>query len=562
MNKLEEEKGRIVADIDKKSAQDKKKDDLIGKDRYGGSGGKHLEYDYKIYYGPEDLGDIYQYYKEKLGDPGQFPFTRGPYKTMYRDKIWTMRQYAGFGTARETNERFKFLLKQGNTGLSVAFDLPTQMGYDSDDEVALPEVGKVGVAVDNVEDMMEIFDGIPIDKISVSFTINATAPQIMALYLIVAKKKGIPFDKITGTLQNDILKEIIARGTWIYPVEPSVKLACDVIEFCSKYVPRFNPISVCGYHIREAGSTASQEVAFAFENAKVYINEVLSRGLDPDSFLGRVTFFFCTYHNLFEEVAKYRTARRMWAHISKEFGVKDEKNMAMKFAVACGGASLTRAEPLLNISRITLGALATVLGGGQSIFTEAYDEAYSIPTEHSTKIALRVQQILAFETDIPEVADPLGGSFFIEKLTDQIEEKIKAEMKRIEEYGGMIKAIKDGFVQSIILNEAYKQQMMIEKGLKKVIGVNIFCDDDKDGQKFEIFRPREAHEKAKKLSEFKSKRDMRKIQKLLDNISRAAEKNENVMPYLIEALEEGATLGETTEALKKVYGYFEEPIVL
>jgi methylmalonyl-CoA mutase N-terminal domain/subunit len=520
-------------------------------------------YNYKIFYTPDDLGDINRYYKEKLGDPGEFPFTRGPYRTMYKDKVWTMRQYAGFGTAKETNERFKFLLKQGNTGLSVAFDLPTQMGYDSDEEVALPEVGKVGVAVDTVEDMMEIFDGIPIDKISVSFTINGTAPQIMALYLIVAKKRGIPFEKLIGTLQNDILKEIIARGTWIYPVEPSVKLACDVIEFCAKYVPKFNPISVCGYHIREAGATAYQEVAFAFENAKVYVNEVLSRGHDPDSFIKRVTFFFCTYHNLFEEVAKYRAARRLWAHITKELGVKDEKNMAMKFAVACGGASLTRAEPLLNISRVTLGALATVLGGGQSIFTEAYDEAYSIPTEHSAKIALRIQQILAFETDIPEVADPLGGSFFIEKLTDEMEEKIKAEMKRIQDYGGMVKAIKDGFIQSIILSEAYRQQVLIEQGKKKIIGVNIFREHgDSAEQKFEIFRPRDATEKAKKLQEFKSKRDMRKIQKLLDDISRAAEKGENVMPYLIDALENGATIGETTKALKKVYGEFREPIVI
>jgi methylmalonyl-CoA mutase N-terminal domain/subunit len=523
---------------------------------------KYLEYEYKVFYSPDDLGDIKKYYEEKLGDPGSFPFTRGPYRTMYRDKLWTMRQYAGFGTAEETNQRFKFLLSQGNTGLSVAFDLPTQMGYDSDEEIALPEVGKVGVAIDTVEDMLLLFDGIPIDKISVSFTINGTAPQIMALYLIVAKKRGVPFEKLIGTLQNDILKEIIARGTWIYPVEPSVKLACDVIEFCAKYVPRFNPISVCGYHIREAGATAYQEVAFAFENAKVYVNNVIERGLDPDSFMRRVTFFFCTYHNLFEEVAKYRAARRIWAHIAKDFGVKDEKNMAMKFAVACGGASLTRAEPLLNIARVTLGALATVLGGGQSIFTEAYDEAYSIPTEHSAKIALRIQQILAFETDIPEVSDPLGGSFFIEKLTDQMEEKIKIEMKRVEDYGGMVKAIKDGFIQSVILHEAYKQQMLIEQGKKKIIGVNMFRDDGESSQKFEIFRPREANEKAKKLHEFKKSRDMRKIQKFLDNISFAAEKGENVIPYLIEALENGATIGETTKALKKVYGEFKEPIVI
>lgn len=523
---------------------------------------KYLEYEYKVFYSPDDLGDIKKYYEEKLGDPGSFPFTRGPYRTMYRDKLWTMRQYAGFGTAEETNQRFKFLLSQGNTGLSVAFDLPTQMGYDSDEEIALPEVGKVGVAIDTVEDMLLLFDGIPIDKISVSFTINGTAPQIMALYLIVAKKRGVPFEKLIGTLQNDILKEIIARGTWIYPVEPSVKLACDVIEFCAKYVPRFNPISVCGYHIREAGATAYQEVAFAFENAKVYVNNVIERGLDPDSFMRRVTFFFCTYHNLFEEVAKYRAARRIWAHIAKDFGVKDEKNMAMKFAVACGGASLTRAEPLLNIARVTLGALATVLGGGQSIFTEAYDEAYSIPTEHSAKIALRIQQILAFETDIPEVSDPLGGSFFIEKLTDQMEEKIKIEMKRVEDYGGMVKAIKDGFIQSVILHEAYKQQMLIEQGKKKIIGVNMFRDDGESSQKFEIFRPREANEKAKKLQEFKKSRDMRKIQKFLDNISFAAEKGENVIPYLIEALENGATIGETTKALKKVYGEFKEPIVI
>ncbi len=522
------------------------------------------EYDYKMFYSHRDLGDIEKYYETHLGDPGKFPFTRGPYETMYRDKLWTMRQYAGFGTAKETNERFKFLLKQGNTGLSVAFDLPTQMGYDSDEEVALPEVGKVGVAVDTVEDMMEIFDGIAIDKISVSFTINGTAPQIMAMYIVVAKRKAIPLEKLNGTLQNDILKEMIARGTWIYPVEPSVKLSCDVIEFCSKYLPKFNPISVCGYHIREAGASASQEVAYAFENAKVYVEDVISRGLDPDSFMKRITFFFCTYHNLFEEVAKYRAARRLWAHIARDYGVKDPKNMAMKFAVACGGASLTKAEPLLNIARVTLGALATVLGGGQSIFTEAYDEAYSIPSEHSAKIALRIQQILAFETDIPQVSDPLGGSFFIEKFTDELEERIKSEMSKIQNYGGMIKAIKDGYVQSLILQNAYKQQLSIEKKEKKIVGVNVFADDssDSDEYKFEIFRPKEATEKVRKLREYKESRGSTSVQRYLDNISKAAEKNENIMPYLIEAFENGATIGETTKALKKVYGEFKEPIII
>lgn len=524
---------------------------------------ENSEYNLNVFYSFKDLGeDIQKYYKDKLGDPGEFPFTRGPYRTMYRDKLWTMRQYAGFGTAKETNERFKFLLSQGNTGLSLAFDLPTQMGYDSDEEMALPEVGKVGVAIDTVEDLYTVFEDIPIDKISVSFTINGTAPQIMAMYLVVAKKRGISWDKIIGTLQNDILKEIIARGTWIYPVEASVKLSCDVIEFCAKNVQKFNPISVCGYHIREAGATASQEIAFAFENAKVYISDIVRRGLDIDSFIKRVTFFFCTYHNLFEEVAKYRAARRIWAHICKDLGVKEEKNMSMKFAVACGGASLTRAEPLLNIARVMLGALATVLGGGQSIFTEAYDEAYSIPSEHSAKIALRTQQIIAFETDIPLVADPLGGSFFVENLTDQIEQKILSEMDRIEKYGGMIKAIKDGFVQSIILSEAYKQQKLIENKIKKIVGVNIFEDNQNGSQKFEIFRPKEAYEKAKHLQEYKKLRDNIKIKKILDDISKALERNENVMPYLIEAFENGATIGETTKAIKKVYGEFKEPVVI
>lgn len=524
---------------------------------------RYIEYDMKTFYSHRDLGNIERYYEEKLGDPGRFPFTRGPYKTMYRDKLWTMRQYAGFGTAKETNERFKFLLSQGNTGLSLAFDLPTQMGYDSDEEMAISEVGKVGVAIDTVEDLESVFEGIPIENISVSFTINGTAPQIMAMYLVLAKKRGIHWNKIAGTLQNDILKEMIARGTWIYPVEPSVKLACDVIEFCSKFVPRFNPISVCGYHIREAGASAYQEVAYTFENAKVYISEVLSRGLDIDSFIRRVTFFFCTYHNLFEEVAKYRAARRIWAKICKELGVKDENNMSMKFAVACGGASLTRAEPLLNIARVTLGALGTILGGGQSIFTAAYDEAYSIPSEQSAKLALRIQQVIAFETDIPLVADPLGGSFFIESLTDQMEEKIIAEMKRVQDYGGMIKAIKDGYIQSIILSEAYKQQKLVESGLKKIVGVNIFQDkDQKASLPFEVFRPRDVKEKIIQLKEYKKRRDGRTIQKTLDNISAALERGENIMPYLIEAFERGATIGETTKAIKKVYGEFSEPIVI
>ena len=523
---------------------------------------KHLYWDYKLFYRPEDLSDdIKKYYEEKLGDPGSYPFTRGPYRTMYRDKLWTMRQYAGFGTARETNERFKYLLKHGNTGLSVAFDLPTQMGYDSDDEVALPEVGKVGVAIDTVEDMYELFDGIPIDKISVSFTINGTAPQIMAMYLLVAKKRGIPFEKLTGTLQNDILKEIIARGTWIYPVEPSVKLSCDVIEYCSKHVPRFNPISVCGYHIREAGATSWQEIAFAFENAKVYVEETAKRGVPIESFIKRVTFFFCTYHNLFEEVAKYRAARRVWAKIVKSWGVENKKLMAMKFAVAVGGASLTKAEPLLNIARVTLGALATVLGGGQSIFTEAYDEAYAIPTEESARIALRTQQLLAYETDIPFVADPLGGSFFVEKLTDEMEERIWKEMKRIEEYGGMKKAIEDGFVQSIILAEAYKQQKLIEEGKLFVIGVNIFTEVE-DTQSFEIFKPREAKEKALALQKYKKMRDNRKVETALAKLRKSAEKGENVIEPLMEAFESGATIGETTRVFKDVWGEFKEPNII
>jgi len=414
-------------------------------------------------YTPANLGDWD--YLEKLGFPGEFPFTRGVYPTMYRGRLWTMRQYAGFGTAEETNKRYKFLLEQGQTGLSVAFDLPTQVGYDSDDPMALGEVGKVGVAIDTIEDMRILFDGIPLDKISTSMTINSTAAILLSMYQIVGEENGIDSKVLRGTIQNDILKEYIARGTYIFPPQPSMRLVADTIIYCAEHIPKWNPISISGYHIREAGSTAVQEVAFTIADGIEYVKWVMRRGVDVDKFAPRLSFFFAAHNNFFEEIAKFRAARRVWARVMRDrFGAKNPKSCMLRFHTQTGGSTLTAQQPLNNIIRVAIQALAAVIGGTQSLHTNSYDEALALPTRQSVEIALRTQQIIAYESGVADTIDPIGGSYYVEWLTDTIEEEVWRYIEKIEEMGGMTKAIEIGYVQKEIADSAYKIQMDIENG--------------------------------------------------------------------------------------------------
>ena len=500
--------------------------------------------------------------KEYMGFPGDFPFTRGVQPTMYRAKYWTMRQYAGFGTPKETNERFKYLLEQGQTGLSMAFDLPTQMGYDSDHPVAYSEVGRVGVAIDSLLDMEEVFDGIPLDKVSVSFTINATAPIILAMFEVVGKKQGVPPEKLRGTVQNDILKEYAARGTFIYPPEFSMKLAIDVIEYCSKKLVNFNPISVSGYHMREAGATAAQEGAFAICSGVEYVSRSIERGLDVDKFGKRITFFFSVHNNFFEEIAKFRAVRRIWAKIMKErFGAKKPESMKLKFHAQTSGVTLVAQEPENNIIRVAYQAMAAALGGAQSIHTNSFDEAIALPTDHSVKIALRTQQILAYETGIADTVDPLGGSYFVEYLTDQIEEKMWEYIKKVDEIGGMAKAVEIGYIQQEIAKSSWEYQKLVEEKKIKVVGVNIYRTEET--QKAEIFRLNEkmVEEKIKKLQKFKKERDNERVQHALRRLEEAARDGNgvNLMEPIVECVENYCTLGEISGVFEKIYGRFSPP---
>ncbi|MEM2829432.1 MAG: methylmalonyl-CoA mutase family protein, partial [Candidatus Jordarchaeales archaeon] len=432
----------------------------------------------KRIYTPLDFGE--EKYLEKLGFPGEYPFTRGVYETMYRGRLWTMRQYAGFGTAEESNRRFKYLLSQGQTGLSVAFDLPTQMGYDSDHPLAAGEVGRVGVAVSSLRDMEVLFDGIPLDKVSTSMTINAPTAVILAMYVALAEKRGIPPSELRGTVQNDILKEYIARGMYIFPPKPSMKLVVDVIEYCARNMPLWNPISISGYHIREAGADAVQEVAFTLADGIEYVRAVMERGLDVDKFAGRLSFFFSAHNNFFEEVAKFRAARRLWAKIMKEkFGAKSREAMMLRFHVQTAGSTLTAQQPLNNIVRVAIQALAAVLGGAQSLHTNSYDEALALPSEEAVKVALRTQQIIAYETGVADTIDPLGGSYYVEALTDTIEEKAERYIEEIEGMGGMVSAIEKGYVQREISSKAYSFQKAVERGEAIIVGINMFREEDK-----------------------------------------------------------------------------------
>ena len=488
--------------------------------------------------------------------PGQFPFTRGIQPDMYRGKLWTMRQYAGFSTAEESNKRYHYLLSQGVMGLSVAFDLPTQIGYDSDHPLSEGEVGKVGVAIDSVEDIGLLFKDIKLQDVSTSMTINATAFILLSFYVAEAKKQGADLKKISGTVQNDILKEYAARGTYIYPPKPSMRIITDIFEWCSKELPKWNTISISGYHIREAGSTAVQEIAFTLSNGKAYVQAALEKGLDIDVFGKRLSFFFNAHNHLFEEIAKFRAARRMWSKIMKKAGAKDEKAMMLRFHTQTGGSTLTAQQPLNNISRVTIQTLAAVLGGTQSLHTNGYDEALSLPTEEAARIALRTQQIVAFESGAPDTADPLAGSYFIEKLTDEIEEEAWKLIEKIDSMGGSVSAIEQGFIQNEIARSAYEYQRKIEQGEKIIVGVNKFqVTEQKEIPAFKI-DDKIRDEQIKKLDALKSKRNSEQVSTSLKKIKQKAIDNENLMPAVIEAVENYCTLGEIAGELRTVFGEY------
>ena len=508
-------------------------------------------------YTPEDVEIDYE---TKLSYPGVYPFTRGVYPTMYRGRVWTMRQYAGFGTAEETNKRYKYLLEQGQTGLSVAFDLPTQIGYDSDHPMALGEVGKVGVAIDTLEDMQVLFDGIPLGKVSTSMTINSTCAQILSMYVAIAEMQGVDKSGLRGTVQNDMLKEYIARGTYIFPPEPSLRLSTDIIMYCAKEMPKWNSISISGYHMEEAGATPVQEIAFTLADGITYVERVIERGMDVDAFAPRLSFFFAAGNNLIEEVAKFRAARRLWAKIMKDrFNAKNPRSMMLRFHVQTAGCTLTAQQPENNIVRVTLQALAAVLGGAQSLHTNSYDEALSLPTEKAVRIALRTQQIIAEESGVADVVDPLGGSYYLEWLTDKIEEEAMRYIERIDEMGGMVKAIEAGYVQREIQRSAYEKQKAIDEGEIVVVGVNKYQIEE-DIQ-IDILRIDEEmiRKQIERLKKFRENRDKDKLEKALNALAKAAEGDENLMPYIYEAVKARATLGEMTDVLREVFGEYKAP---
>ncbi len=502
-------------------------------------------------------------YLRDLGFPGEYPYTRGVQPTMYRGRFWTMRQYAGFGTAKESNERYKYLLSQGQTGLSIAFDLPTQMGYDSDNPLASGEVGKVGVAIDSLEDMEVLFEGIPLDKVSTSMTINSTAAILLSMYMAIAEKQGISFDKLRGTIQNDILKEYIARGTYIYPPRPSMRLITDIFEFCAKNIPKWNTISISGYHIREAGSTAPQEVAFTLADGITYVEAAINKGLDVDKFAPRLSFFFNAHNNLLEEVAKFRAARRMWARIMKErFGAKNPKSMMLRFHTQTAGSTLTAQQPDNNIIRVTIQALAAVLGGTQSLHTNSRDEALSLPTEDSVRIALRTQQIIAYESGVTDTVDPLAGSYYIEAMTNRIEKEAWEYIEKIDKMGGMVKAIEEGYVQKEIQDSAYKFQKEVEEKERIIVGVNEFKIEEDVKPKILKVDPEIERVQVERLKQLREKRDNNAVKNALSTLKEKAKTDENLMPYIFNAVKVYATLGEISDVLREVFGVYEEKIFI
>ncbi|MBU5257273.1 methylmalonyl-CoA mutase family protein [Tissierella praeacuta] len=502
-------------------------------------------------------------YNEDLGFPGEFPFTRGVQSTMYRGRLWTMRQYAGFASAEESNQRYKYLLEQGQTGLSVAFDLPTQIGYDSDDGLSEGEVGKVGVAIDSLKDMEVLFDGIPLDRVSTSMTINAPASVLLAMYIAVAEKQGVSKDKLRGTIQNDILKEYIARGTYIFPPEPSMRLITNIFEYCSKEVPAWNTISISGYHIREAGSTASQEVAFTLADGIAYVEAAIKAGLDVDDFAPRLSFFFNAHNDLLEEVAKYRAARRLWAKIMKErFKAKSPKSMQLKFHTQTAGSTLTAQQPDNNIIRVTIQTLAAVLGGTQSLHTNSRDEALALPTEDSVRIALRTQQIVAHESGVTETIDPLAGSYYIESLTNKIEKEAIKYIETIDELGGAPKAIEKGYIQKEIQNAAYRYQMEVESLERIVVGVNKFQIEETDKKELlKVDKTVEINQK-EKLKKLRAERNNEEVERKLNLLKEKANTEENLMPFILDAVKAYATLGEVCNVLREVFGEYQQSVIL
>jgi len=512
----------------------------------------------KPLYGPEDVAGLDV--ENDLGYPGQYPYTRGLHATGYRGRLWTMRQFAGFGTAKQTNERYKFLLAQGQTGLSVAFDMPALMGYDSDHPRALGEVGKCGVAISTLQDMMDLFDGIDLGKITTSMTINCTAPVALAMYIAAAEASGVPQDKLGGTLQADMLKEYIAQKEWIYPPEPSMRIIIDMIAYCSKHVPKWNTISISGYHIREAGSTAAQELAFTLADGFAYVEAGIKSGLNVDDFAPRLSFFFNSHSDFFEEIAKFRAARRIWArHMRDKYGAKNPRSHAMRFHTQTAGCSATAQQPDNNIMRTAFQALAAVLGGTQSLHTNSLDEVLALPTEKNVQIALRTQQVIAYETGVTNVIDPLGGSYFLEKLTDDIERAAEDYFRRIEEFGGVIPAIHAGFFQKEIADAAYVYQREIESGERIIVGVNEFLTDEEQPiSLLKIDRAVEL-EQCRRVAEFRDGRDGTKVEEALAAFKRAAETTENLMPHYLNCVRSHATLGEISEALVPVFGRYREP---
>jgi methylmalonyl-CoA mutase N-terminal domain/subunit len=497
-----------------------------------------------------------------IGLPGEYPFTRGIHKTMYRERIWTMREFSGYGTPEETNERYRYLLSQGQTGLSVAFDFPTLYGYDSDHEMARGEVGRCGVAVDTLRDMEIIFDSIPLDKITTSMTINGPAPVLWAMYIANAESRGIGKEAIGGTIQNDILKEYIAQKSWMLPPEPSMKLVVDTFEYGSKEVPRWNTISISGYHIREAGSTAVQELAFTLADGMAYVKAGIERGLDVDEFAPRLSFFFNSHNDLLEEVAKFRAARRIWAKFMREeIGAKKSRSWMLRFHVQTAGCSLTAQQPEVNIIRVAYQALAAVLGGCQSLHTNSMDEAYALPTEKAVWIALRTQQVLAHESGITNTVDPLGGSYYVERLTDEMEARANKYFKEIERRGGVLKCIRDGYFQREIADSAALYQKEIEDGVRDVIGVNLFETGEKPRIEVLKIDPEVERRQIERLNEVKARRDESRVERTLEALRKGEEKGENAMPYLVECSKAYATLGEMCDVFRSIYGEYREPLI-
>ncbi|MDA8196096.1 MAG: methylmalonyl-CoA mutase family protein [Actinomycetota bacterium] len=508
----------------------------------------------KPLYGSEDVTNLT---KDRLGDPGQFPYTRGVYKNMYRGKLWTMRQYAGFGTAKATNERFKFLLEAGQTGLSCAFDLPTQMGYDSDHPRAMGEVGKVGVAIDSLVDMRELLDGLPLDRVTTSMTINSTASILLLLYQLVAEEQGIASEKLGGTIQNDILKEYVARGTYIFPPKPSMRIITDIFDYCNRHMPSWNTISISGYHIREAGSTAVQEIAFTIANAIAYVDAAIAAGLDVDDFAPRLSFFWNSHNNLFEEVAKFRASRRIWANIMRHrFNAKDPKSELLRFHTQTGGSTLAAQQPEVNLIRVTIQALAAVLGGTQSLHTNGFDEALGLPTQRAAKLALRTQQVVGYESGVADTPDPLAGSYFVESLTDEVESLVLEYLAKIDEMGGAIEAIEAGFMQDEIENAAYEYTKAIDNKDKIIVGVNEFVDEVEGKNEVFPIDPALEREQVARVAQLKANRDNDEVKRQLLEVDRVAREGGNLLYPMKEALRNYATLGEVSDTLRGVFGTY------